>query len=96
MSEDSKLQEKTAVEYKAGEYKSPYAALANELYRERVLRARQATPEQRFLAGEELFEWACSITMAGIENQNPGISREEGLRIIKHRLEMRARMERSR
>ena len=96
MSEDAKLQEKTNVEYRADEKKSPYAALADELYRERVLRARQASPEQRFLAGEELFEWACSITMAGIENENPGISREECLKIIEQRLEMRARMERGR
>jgi hypothetical protein len=96
VSEDTKLQEKTATEYRAAEYKSPYAALADELYRERVLRARQASPEQRFLAGEELFEWACSITMAGIENENPGIGREECLKIVEQRLEMRARMERGR
>jgi hypothetical protein len=68
--------------------------LANELYRERVIEARAMPPEEKLLAGEELFEYACSITLAGIRNQFPGISEEECLRILEERLELRERMER--
>jgi hypothetical protein len=34
--------------------------LADGLYRERVLEARAMAPEDKLLAGEELFEYACS------------------------------------
>ena len=45
------------------------------------------------LAGEELFEYACAITLAGIRNQFPDASEEECLRILEERLELRERME---
>ena len=67
--------------------------LAAELYRERVTEARTMPPEEKLLAGEELFEYACAVTLAGIRNQFPGISEEECLRILEERLELRERME---
>lgn len=67
--------------------------LADELYRERVLAARQMPPEDKFLAGEELFEYACSITLAGIRNENPRASEQECRQILEERLELRRRME---
>jgi len=67
--------------------------LADQLYRERVLAARQMPPEEKLLAGEELFDYACSITLAGIRNQFPGASEEECLRMLEERLELRERME---
>jgi len=67
--------------------------LAAELYGERVVEARAMPPEEKLLAGEELFEYACAITLAGIRNQFPGISEEECLRILEERLELRERME---
>jgi len=70
--------------------------LAEELYRERVVEARAMPPEEKFLAGEELFEYACAITLAGIRNQFPGVSEEEALRILEARLELRERMEQRR
>lgn len=94
MSDDA-LREK-AVAYRAGDYQSPYAALADEIYRERVIRARNTPPEAKFLAGEELFEYACWITLAGIRNQNPGFTDEDCRRELERRLELRKRMEKRR
>ena len=45
-----------------------FSALADQIYRERVQWARQMSGEEKFLAGEELFHYACSITLAGIRN----------------------------
>ena len=90
MSDDA-LHDAAVGEY--GEKDSPYAALAEELYRERVLRARRTPPEQKLLAGEELFEYACAITMAGIRNQFPEASEEECREILQQRLALRERME---
>jgi hypothetical protein len=91
VSEDSKLQEKAATEYRADEKKSIYAALADELYRERVLRARQTPPEEKVLAGQRLFESACRITLAGIRNQFPGQTEDHYLEILRQRLASRRR-----
>ena len=70
---------------------SPYAALADELYRERVIRARNMPPEEKILAGQRLFEAACQITLAGIRNQFPGKSEEEYRQILRERLAWRRR-----
>jgi len=67
--------------------------LAEDLYRERVIEARAMPLEEKLLAGEELFDYACAITLAGIRDQFPGVSEEESLRILEERLEMRERME---
>lgn len=69
--------------------------LADGLYRERVLEARAMLPEDKLLAGEELFEYACSITLAGIRNQFPEASEAECRRVLEARLELRERMERT-
>jgi len=67
--------------------------LADGLYRERVLEARAMAPEDKLLAGEELFEYACSITLAGIRNQFPEATEAECRRILEARLGLRERME---
>ena len=67
--------------------------LAEELYRERVVEARAMPSEEKLLAGEELFEYACAITLAGIRNQFPGLSEAECLQRLEQRLELRERME---
>ncbi len=79
---------------KEDEYRSPYQPLIDELYREEVLDARRMSPEAKFLAGEELFEYACSITLEGIRNQNPDFTPEECRRELNRRLEWREEMER--
>jgi hypothetical protein len=87
------IKETTAL-YRAEEAKSEFQPLIDELYREEVLEARRMSPEEKFLLGEELFEYACSITLAGIHSQNPGFTEEECEQELKRRLELRERMDR--
>ena len=68
-------------------------ALADEIYRDRLVEARAMSPEDKLLAGEELFDYACSITLAGIRNQFPDATEEECRRILEERLALRERME---
>ena len=68
--------------------------LAANLYRERVAEARAMPPEEKLLAGEELFDYACSITLAGIRNQFPNTSEEECRKMLEERLALREEMER--
>ena len=84
----------TSAKYGTERSRSEFAPLIDQLYREEVLEARRMSPEDKFLAGEELFEYACSITLAGIRNQNPGFTDEDCRRELERRLELRERMER--
>jgi hypothetical protein len=67
--------------------------LIDELYREELRDARAMAPEQKLLLGEELFDFACSITMAGIRNQFPDADEAEHRRILEKRLELQGEME---
>ena len=86
-------QEITALESPPSTTDAQIQRLAQELYRERVIEARAMPPEEKLLAGEELFEYACAITLAGIRNQFPGLSEEESLRLLEQRLDLRERLE---
>ena len=90
---DGELKE-TAVQYRAGDERSSYTALADAIYRERIIRARNASPEEKILAGQWLFEAACEITLAGIRDQNPAITEEQCRQILRDRLAWRRRRER--
>ncbi len=52
----------------------------------KIEQARRMSPEERFLAGAELFEDACQVTLAGIRHQYPHWSEEQ------HRAELSARI----
>jgi hypothetical protein len=67
--------------------------LIDELYRQELLEARAMPPEQKLLLGEELFEYACSITMEGIRNQFPEADETERRRILESRLELQRKLE---
>jgi hypothetical protein len=67
--------------------------MIEELYREEVLEARGMAPEQKLLLGEELFDYACSITLAGIRNQFPEATDAEQRRILEGRLELQRKLE---
>ena len=67
--------------------------LIDELYREELLEARQMSPEQKLLAGQDLFESACQITLAGIRHQFPDASEARCLEILRQRLELQRRLE---
>jgi len=67
--------------------------LIDELYREELREARAMPPEQKLLLSEELFAYACSITMAGIRNQFPEADETERRRILEQRLELQRKLE---
>lgn len=67
--------------------------LIDELYRAELRDARAMRPEDKLLAGEELFLYACSVTMAGIQNQFPEADEAERRRILESRLELQRRLE---
>ena len=67
--------------------------LADQIFRERILRARRMSPSEKLSAGFELFEFACGITRAGIQHQFPAADDAEVERILKERLALRQRME---
>lgn len=67
--------------------------LIDELYREELREARAMPPEQKVLAGQQLFESACRITLAGIRHQHPGLSEEQCLEILRQRLVLQRRLE---
>ena len=67
--------------------------MIDELYREELLEARVMRPEQKLLLGEELFAYACSITMAGIQNQFPEADEAERRRILEQRLVLQRKLE---
>jgi hypothetical protein len=71
----------------------PSRELIDDLYRDKVRAARAMPPEQKLLAGAELFDWACSITMSGIRAQHPEASEERVLQILRDRLAWAERWE---
>ena len=67
--------------------------LADELYRERVLRARRVPAEERILDGPRLFDYACEITLAGLRHEMPGATDAELRMALRRRLEMAKRLD---
>lgn len=51
----------------------------------------EMTPAQRFIAGAELFDYACTITLAGIRRQNPTLTEEQAIQVLRERLEWASR-----
>jgi hypothetical protein len=46
-------------------------ALADAIYRHRVLRVRELPPEVKFRAGADLFDQVCERMRAGLRDKNP-------------------------
>ncbi len=60
-----------------------FKPLADAIYRERVLRARQTPAEKRILDGPGLFDFACTASLSGLRLEMPNASDaelREGLR----------------
>jgi hypothetical protein len=70
----------------------PTQALIDEIYKERVLRARRTPIEQKILAGAELFEHACQVTCAGIRLENPGADEAVVQALLRDRLALARRL----
>ena len=67
--------------------------LIDELYREELIEARAMSSEQKVLAGQQLFEAACRITLAGIRHQFPKASEERCREILRERLRWQRKLE---
>lgn len=67
--------------------------LIDELYREELCEARAMAPEEKVRAGQQLFESACRVTLAGIRNQHPGASNEQCMEVLRQRLQLQRKLE---
>jgi hypothetical protein len=70
-----------------------FQSLADELYRERVLRARCTLAEERILDGPRLFDYACSITLAGLRSEFPQANEVQLRQALHQRLEIKRKLE---
>ena len=59
----------------------PTQELADDLYRQRVIRARNTPPEEKLLLGARLFDRACRIMMDGIRDEYPHADEQQVERI---------------
>jgi hypothetical protein len=67
--------------------------LADEIYRERVLRARRTPIEQKISASGELFDSACELMTAGLRHENPGVDEATIQQLLRRRLALLRRLE---
>lgn len=72
---------------------NPTQKLVDDIYRERVERARRMTVDEKLLAPAELFEWACQITRDGIRQQHPEADDAAVEAILRERLALGERLE---
>jgi hypothetical protein len=73
----------------------PSKPLADELYREEVLRARAMSPEARLLEGARLFDRVCRIMADGIRYQYPDADEQQVQDILRQRLRLARQLEQS-
>lgn len=71
----------------------PTKELIDDIFRERVLRARQEPPEEKLLDGPRLFDWCCGIVADGIRNQHPGADEQRVQEILAQRIALKRRLE---
>jgi hypothetical protein len=67
------------------------AELIRSLRRQEIEDARRETFAQKFLAGAELFDYACEVSKAGIRAQHPEFSEEQVLAELVRRVHIRQR-----
>jgi hypothetical protein len=71
----------------------PTRELADDLFRERVLRARQTPPEEKLLQGPRLFDLCCRIMADGIRNEFPDADEQRVQAILTQRIALLRRLE---
>ena len=64
----------------------PTKELIEELEREEVEDARRMSFAQKFLAGAELFDYACAISISGIRHQHPEFNDEQVMQELRRRV----------
>jgi hypothetical protein len=67
--------------------------LVDAIYRERVLRARVTSPEQKLLDCFRLFEFTYRIMSDGIRNENPRADERQIQELVSRRFEILSRLE---
>jgi hypothetical protein len=71
----------------------PTQQLVDELYRERVRRARVMSPEAKLFAGARIFERVCRVMKDGIRDQYPEADENKVQEILRQRLRLARRLE---
>lgn len=71
----------------------PTKELIDDIFRQRVLRARQESPEEKLLDGPRLFDWCCRIVADGIRNQFPDADEQRVHEILAERIALMRRLE---
>ncbi len=69
--------------------------LADAIYRDKVRVARTIDPAERIKTGLDLYEYARSICMAGIQHQFPDYTEEQRRHEFTRRIELRRRFDES-
>ncbi len=67
--------------------------LADDIYRERVIRARATPPEEKLVDGPRIFERVCRIMADGIRHQLPEADAARVHDILRQRLQIARRLE---
>jgi hypothetical protein len=70
----------------------PTQELADAIYRDRVLRARQTPLEKKLLAGAQLFDEVCDRMRAGLRDENPGADAATIEELLRRRLDLLKRL----
>jgi hypothetical protein len=65
----------------------PTTELIDDIYLEKVLRARAVPMAEKILDGPRLYAYACEAVRAGVESQHPEATPEELKRLIQERFE---------
>jgi hypothetical protein len=71
----------------------PTKELIDDIYRERVLRARRTPMEQKISAGGELFEGVCERMADGLRHENPAADEATIQELLRRRLALLRRLE---
>ncbi|HWG42299.1 MAG TPA: hypothetical protein VN688_05885 [Gemmataceae bacterium] len=74
----------------------PTQELIDSIYRDKILRARRTSPEEKLLAGPRLFARACRLMADGIRNEFPDADEPQVQEILRARLALSRRLEESR
>jgi hypothetical protein len=70
----------------------PTKELIDEIYHERILRARETPPEEKLLDGPRLFDLSCRIMIDGIRDEHPDADENRVQEILAQRLDLLRRL----
>jgi hypothetical protein len=74
----------------------PIKQLADEIYRDRIVRARRMSIGEKILAVPELFDMACHVSRAGIRSQFPDADEQRVQELLRQRIAIGRRLEAAR